>query len=133
MQELDKVIASYIGNKNGLDRLKKLCDTQNAQIKAMMTGANLTKYDSGEYIVSKTESVRRKMNEDKLLELLLSRIPVGQLEEQGIIKRIWQIDLEKLENAIYDGIIANDVVAGMRECEDNSTVVTLKISKRRDD
>ena len=121
---LDTLIPQYAENKAILDDYKKICDTENKQIKDIMDEGS---YEAGGYKATKSVQVRESMNEDKLLDVMKQHYAIHQ--KFGIIKTKEYIDMDALESAIYKGQIDKDTLLEIDKCRESKEVVTLRISK----
>ena len=121
---LDTLIPQYAENKNILDDYKKLCDTENKQIKEMMEEGS---YEAGGYKATKSVQVRESMNEDKLLDVL-KQYAIGY-DENKLIKTKEYVDMDVLESMLYKGMIDKEVLMQIDKCRETKEVVTLRISK----
>ena len=123
LNDLDTLIPRYAMNKAELDSYKKICDKENAEIKAIIKDHVINHYETDEYKASYSVSTRETMNEEMLLEIAHNHgIP-------EIIKTKEYIDYDALENAIYNGKISDDVLMEMDKAKEVKEVVTLRISK----
>lgn len=123
LNELDTLIPQYANNKSELDGYKKICDRENAQIKAIMKDFVITNYEAGGYKASYVISERESMNEEMLLEIAHNHgIP-------EIVKTKEYIDYDALENAIYNGRISQDILLEMNKAKEIKEVVTLRVTK----
>lgn len=132
MQKLDKLIPQFAEHKEQEGQLKKVCDSENAQIKELMAEEGLKKYEAGGYQVNYIESTREKMNEERLLELLKKNFTKKQLKEMKIIKTVEQVDEKALENAIYNNLVGSEFIIQMASCKESSTVISLKLTKKKE-
>ena len=123
LNELDTLIPQYANNKSELDGYKKICDRENAQIKAIMKDFVITNYEAGGYKASYVISERESMNEEMLLEIAHNH---GISE---IVKTKEYIDYDALENAIYNGRISQDILLEMNKAKEIKEVVTLRVTK----
>lgn len=123
LNDLDTLIPQYTVNKNELDSYKKLCDKENAQIKAIMKDFVVTEYEAGGYKASYIVSKRETLNEEKLLEV------AHQFGISEIVKTKEYIDFDALEKAIYDGRISEDIMMEMDKAKEVKEVVTLRVAK----
>lgn len=121
---LDTLIPQYAENKAILDDYKKICDTENKQIKDIMDEGS---YEAGGYKATKSVQVRESMNEDKLLDVMRNHREIAELN--GIIKIKEYIDMDMLESAIYNKQIDKDMLMEIDKCRETKEVVTLRISK----
>ena len=132
MQKLDELIPQFAEHKEKEGELKKLCDIENLEIKQLMAQENLKKYEAGGYQVNYIESNREKMNEEKLLGLLHKHFSKKQLKELKLVKMVEQIDENALENAIYNNLVGAEFVTEMASCKESTTVVSIKLTKRKE-
>lgn len=123
LSDLDELIPRYAANKSELESYKKICDKENAQIKAVMKSFVVQNYEAGGYKASYSVSKRESMNEEMLLQIAhMHGIP-------EIVKTKEYIDFDALEHAIYNGQISDEVLMEMDKAKETKEVVTLRISK----
>ena len=120
---LDTLIPQYAENKSMLDDYKKICDSENKQIKELMDEGS---YEAGGYKATKIISTRDSMNEDKLLDVLQQ---YGVAYDEKIIKTKEYVDMDALESAIYKQKLDNTMLMEIDKCRESKEVVTLRISK----
>jgi len=130
--KLDELIPLFAEHKEQAGELKKLCDTENAQIKDEMAVQGLKKYSAGGYVANYIESNKVTINEDKLLEVLKKHLSKKLLKELKIIKTVEQVDENALENAIYNKLIPEYIIQEMDSCQEKSTTVSLRITKAKE-
>lgn len=126
MNNLEQLIDAYALNKNELDSYKKICDAENAEIKALMTELELDKASTEDYTAILSIQHRETMDEDKLLEVLRD---AGYADI--VIRTKEYVDMDLLEAAIYHDRIDKDTLLAMQRCKEVKEVQTLKISKRK--
>lgn len=123
LSELDTLIPQYAANKSEMDSYKKICDTENAQIKSLMNEYAVQIYEVGGYKANYIVQHRESMNEEVLLEIAHKHgIP-------EIVKTKEYIDFDALEDAIYNGRISQDILVEMDKAKEVKEVVTLKVTK----
>lgn len=132
MQKLDELIPKFAAHKAEAGELKKVCDSENTEIKDLMAEAGLKKYDAGDYTATYIESKKESMDEDKLLYLLKTQFTKKQLKELKLIKTVEQVDENALENAIYNNLVGPEFVEKMATCKETSTTVSLRVTKRKE-
>lgn len=125
MAKLDELIVAFANNKKELDGYKKICDSQNANIKELMQADGLSEYVTGDYVARCTISKRESINEDKLLELSNEHIALKEA-----IKTKEYIDMDILEELIYAGKVDNETLIAMDKCKDVKEITTLKVTKK---
>ena len=123
LTDLDSLIPRYAANKAEMDDYKKICDKENAEIKAIMGDLAVQHYEAGGYKASYSVQQRESMNEDMLLEI------AHRFEIPGIVKTKEYIDFDALEKAIYDGNISDDILLEMDKAKEVKQVVTLRVTK----
>lgn len=122
---LDELIPVYAENKADLDKIKKVCEAQNADIKRQLEEMGEDEYTAGGYVVKRTVSTRESMNEERLLEMMKKhKIP-------GVIKTKEYVDMDALESYLYSSILFDDVAADLDSCREVKEVVQLRISKEK--
>lgn len=126
MNNLEQLIDAYALNKNELDSYKKICDAENAEIKALMTELELDKASTEDYTATLSIQHRETMDEDKLLEVLRD---AGYADI--VIRTKEYVDMDLLESAIYHDMIDKETLFAMQRCKEVKEVQTLKISKRK--
>lgn len=128
MNNLEQLIDAYALNKSELDSYKKICDAENAEIKALMTELELDKAYTEDYTATLSIQHRETMDEDKLLEVLRD---AGYADI--VIRTKEYVDMDLLEAAIYHDRIDKDTLLAMQRCKEVKEVQTLKISKRKEE
>lgn len=123
MTDLKNLIESF-GEKNEIVKsLKKETDVLNTQIKDIMSkNANAivdTEHFTAKYSVITTESFDE--------ERLISRLK--ELGKSSVIKTVEVVDMDALENAIYNGQI---VGADLADCKVSKSTQKLVVSVRKE-
>lgn len=126
LNDLDELIPRYAMNKAEADNYKKICDKENAQIKAVMADFAVQQYEAGGYKATYSVSTRESMNEDKLLAI------AHQYGISEIVKTKEYIDFDALENAIYNNRISDEVLMEMDKAKEVKEVVTLRVTKKKE-
>lgn len=122
---LDTLIPQYAENKGMLDDYKKLCDTENKQIKELMEEGS---YEAGGYKATKSIQVRESFNEDKLLSVM-KQLANEYKDVSSCIKTKEYVDMDVLESIIYKQLLSNEALMEIDKCRESKEVVTLRISK----
>lgn len=123
LNDLDELIPQYAMNKSEMESYKKICDRENAEIKAIMKDSGLSNYETDDYKATYTIQKRESVNEEILLEIAHNYgIP-------EIVKTKEYIDFDILEKAIYDGKISQEILTEMDRAKEVKEVVTLRVSK----
>lgn len=126
LKTLDSLIPQYAANKREQDSYKKLCDKENAQIKAIMQDYVIPSYEAGGYKAVYSIQKRESINEELLLEI------AHQHGISEIVKTKEYIDFDALENAIYNGRIPESVVLEMDAATEVKEIPTLKVTKMKE-
>lgn len=132
LNDLDELIPQYAANKAEADSYKKICEKENAKIKAIMKDFVVTEYVAGEYKATYSISKRETMNEDILISLFTS-VPgfVSVSDNYGIVKNKPYIDFDALEKAIYDDKLTQDQLMELDKAKEVKEVVTLRVTKKK--
>lgn len=122
---LDELIPVYVENKADLDRIEKICKSQNAEIKKQLEDLGEDEYTAGGYVVKRTVSERESMNEERLLEMMKKHnVP-------NVIKTREYVDMDALENYLYNNELSDEMAADLNSCREIKEVVQLRISKEK--
>lgn len=121
---LGSTIDCFYKDKKLADKYKKSSEAYNAQIKELMSTMNRTMFETSTGLVAKLTTQNRESFID---DLLLAKIK--ELNIPGIIKTKEYVDMEALENAIYNGQLNASELSGCREVK---KVITLKVGKKKE-
>lgn len=120
---LGDTIDTFYQNKQQLDYYKKETDVQNKRIKEVMNELEKTEFETENGIIAKINVQKREsFIEDKL---------IAKLKELGVttpIKTIEVVDMDELENVIYNGGLDASELTG---CKQVKEVVTLKVTRKK--
>lgn len=130
MGQLMTMIDDYGSKNDELNSLKKVVEAKNKDIKGIML--DLIQCDekgnrcvmTGAYQATLAMRDRSTINEERLIAWLKAH-KLGT----GIIKKKEYVDSDALENAIYNGVIPQELVADMDTCKDVNMVPTLTVKK----
>lgn len=126
--DLSSTINSYVLHKQQLEELKKLCESENTQIKEYMKENNLESYsDDNGHTVKYSVQERTSMNEAKLLKVMKDN------NVNHVIKTQEYVDSDLLEKALYNNELSEDVQRQIAECNEVKYVPTLRISKAKEE
>ena len=125
MNKLEELVVTYALNKNELDSYKKICDRENAEIKARMAELDMNEVLAGDYVAKLTIQKRETMDEDMLLEVLRNN------NYTNVIRTKEYVDMDLLEREIYNGNVDKDTLVAMQKCKSVKEVPTLKIVKAK--
>lgn len=125
MNKLEELVVTYALNKNELDSYKKICDKENAEIKARMAELDMNEVLAGDYVAKLTIQKRETMDEDMLLEVLRNN------NYTNVIRTKEYVDMDLLEREIYNGNVDKDTLVAMQKCKSVKEVPTLKIVKAK--
>lgn len=119
---LKELVTRYLENKTELDRIKKITDSLNANIKSEMLENNIDKFEEDNVIANLNKQERVTVNQDKLLQ---------KLKDLGItkpVKLVETLDEGVLQDMIYNGELDANIVA---ECTDTKEVYVLKVKGKK--
>lgn len=129
---LEELIPIYGDHNSEFNSLKKICASENEEIKKLMSKENLTEKSYGGYKVTYSVSERESLNEDAMLEILKEDWEKNHKNEDcPYIKTKEYIDMDELEKALYSNSIDNDVLVALDGCRTVSEVVTLRCHKQK--
>lgn len=119
-EKLSDLLPVYEANKSEMDSYKKLVDRDNKEIKSIMLGAEM-----GEFVVDDIKaSCSVSVREDFVEEALIAKLK--EMKIRGVVKKKEYVDMDALENAIYNGKIN---AAALADCQTKKEVVTLRVTK----
>lgn len=119
-EKLSQLLPVYEANKSKMDSYKKLVDKDNKKIKSIMLEAGLKEFVVDDIKASCSVSER----EDFIEEALIAKLK--EMKVPGIVKKKEYVDMDALENAIYNGKID---AAALADCQTKKEVVTLRVTK----
>ena len=129
MSTLNELVARYGKNNAEMNRYKKLCEPDNAEIKSIMGTTGVHECTAGGFTAKYTVSKSESFDEEKLTETFKTlKINDEQFASDipGLIEYKPVINMDVLENAIYDGRIAPAALAG---CKTTKETVKLTVSR----
>ena len=122
-ETLQSLIENFYEDKLQLDRFKKETDKENKEIKEIMNELNVDSFETGNGIVAKVSIQNRESFMDDRL--------IAKLKQLGVtspIKTVEIVDMDELENVIYNGLLN---AAELTDCKQVKQVTTLKVSKKK--
>lgn len=122
--ELKELVRLFYEDKQQLDSYKKSTEEYNEKIKESMYTLNIDEFsDDDTGLIAKIGIQNREsFNENKLIEKLKS------LNIEGVIKTKEYVDMDALENAIYNELLD---ASELLPCKEVKVVKTLKVSKKK--
>lgn len=123
--ELKELVEVYGKHDDELKELKTTCDKEKETIKEMMTEQELDNESSGGFTVTKIIQKRESFDETKAIEILKN----GGVN--GVVKTKEYLDMDALENAMYNGEINKDIALQLDSCRSIKEVITLKCNKTK--
>lgn len=123
--ELSTLINAYFTNNSEMKDYKKICDNQNAKIKELMKAESITEKVTDLYTAKVSVETRESFIEEKLIEVL---------RKYGIvapIKTREYVDMEVLENILYNGVLSPSLIEDLDKCKDVKEIVKLRVSKNK--
>ena len=120
---LDGLIEVFYDHKKELDKYKKTTDEYNKQIKSELNKLGTTEFVTESGLVAKLAIQNREsFNED----LLIAKLKELQVNE--VIKTKEYVDMDALEDAIYNGKLN---ASELSNCKIIKTVETLKVTVKK--
>lgn len=120
--ELKELVRLFYEDKQQLENYKKSTEEYNKSIKDIMNELDLTEFESDDLIAKIGVQNRESFNEEKLIEKLKS------LNINGVIKTKEYVDMDALENAIYNELLD---ASELTPCKEVKVVTTLKVTKKK--
>jgi len=131
---LEELVTSYGGHNAEAKALKKVCDTENAEIKRLMVADKLTNFTAGGYTAKYSVSKQESLNEDKALEILKKDWSSRNGDtECPYIRTKEYIDMDVLESVLYKGELPQGVVADLNNCRITKEIPKLTITIAKDE
>ena len=129
-EPISDLIKRYGDNDHQIKELKKICDKDKETIKNQLALMDVNKITSNGYTVQRIESVKESLDEEKLLPIIKHywASTHGSMECPYIKTREY-IDMDALENAIYQKELTPSILSEMDKCREVTTVVTLRCKK----
>ena len=119
---LVNLVNHYYENKTEQDRLKKMVDSDNNDIKELMTEMGLENFETDRLIAKMSTQKRESFIDEKLLQR------IKELNIEGVIKTTEYVDMDALEDAIYNGKVD---ATKLSDCRQTKEVVTLRVTERK--
>ena len=121
---LNFIIQCFYEDKQKLDMYKKSTEEYNSEIKKLMSKLDKNEFETDDGLVAKINIQNREsFIDDKLIE------KIKELNVSGIIKTKEYVDIDELEDAIYNGRIN---ASELTNCKTSKEVITLKVSQRKE-
>lgn len=122
MDNLKELVRLFYEDKQQLDNYKKSTEEYNKSIKDIMNELDLTEFEDNGLVAKIGVQNRESFNEEKLIEKLKS------LNINGVIKTKEYVDMDALENAIYNELLD---ASELTPCKEVKVVTTLKVTKKK--
>lgn len=121
---LEDTIKFFYDDKQLVDKYKKNCDKYNLEIKNLMSKLKTNEFEASNGLVAKlTYKQSETFNEEKLLN------KIKELAVPGIIKTKEYVDMEALEDAIYNKRI---YASELSDCRETKETIALKVTKKKE-
>lgn len=124
MNELNRLIEEFGEQNEEVKRLKKSTDVLNVQIKEILSKAENRTVDTKRFTATYSESVSESFDEERLLEKLRA------MGVEGVIKTKEYVDMDALEDAIYNGAVAGSDLADCKVTKITPKLV-VKVRKQK--
>ena len=120
---LNSSIECFYEDKQLFDKYKKSTEEYNAEIKELMKKLNKDQFETDSGLIAKVSVQKREsFDENKLIAKL------KDLKTEGIIKTKEYVDMNALEDAIYNERLD---ATELTNCRIVKEVITLKVSERK--
>lgn len=126
-EKLNNLIADFYANKIELDSYKAICERQNKEIKELMSAVDMTDYKYNGLKAEYRESKQIKFDEDALLKVLSKS--ADEQTRAGLIKIKQYVDMDVLEDYIYNGIIEGELLKQIKKCQIIKIIPKLTIKR----
>lgn len=132
--DIDILVHTYGDADAQMKGLKKTCDGLKETIKEYLATHNEKAISAGGYTVQRVVSERESLNEEKLIPILKQYWATNHGSmECPFIKTKEYVDMDRLEEAIYQKELTPSVLAEMEKCREVTTVVALKCKKNTEE
>lgn len=119
IKQVQELIPVYRHNKNEADSYDKIAKKYNTQIKTIMRENELDEVSVDDVKITLNVQHRQSFIEEALIQKL------KELGVTGVIKQKEYVDMDALEDAIYNGEINAAMLAS---CQSTQEVFTLRLS-----
>lgn len=121
---LNSIIECFYKDKQIADKYKKSAEEYNKEIKDIMADIKIDEFETDNGLIAKlTHKQLESFNEEKLLA------KIKELNIPGIIKTREYVDMEALENAIYN---ENIDASELSTCREVKETIALKVTKKKE-
>ena len=120
--KLEELIPSYKEHKQVIKHLEEIAETENDEIKDYMGQLKVDRFTAGGWVAAVSETKKESLIEPLLLEKL------KELRVKGIIKKKEYVDMDALEDAIYNKKIDASLLTS---CKETKVIKTLRILKKK--
>lgn len=121
---LNSTIECFYEDKQLADKYKKSCESYNLEIKELMGKLDTDQFETDSGLVAViSHKYSQSFNEEKLVNKL------KKLNAKGIIKTKEYVDMEALEDAIYNEKLD---ASELTDCREIKETVALKVSKKKE-
>jgi hypothetical protein len=124
---LKYLVAKYGKTKAEADSYKKPLEEMNTEIKSLMQDTGISEYESGGYKAKMSVATTDDFDEAKLIRTLMDIVDVDTYKK--VVKMKEYVDMEALEDAIYNGKIS---AANLSDCKVSKQTVRLTITKLKE-
>ena len=122
---LDELIPRYGEDNTELNGLKKIVADENSKIKELMKESKMDEATSGDWVAKITVKKSESFNDEKLLNI------IKQLGLHNIIKTKEYVDMDAMEEAIYNGTITQDMLLEISKAREVKETVVLNVKKKK--
>lgn len=132
MSNLNELVARYGKTNAELKVLKTSADADNKEIKDIMSSTGLHEHVSGGYKAKYSVSKSESFDEEKLVETLKHlKINDEQFASDipGLIEYKPVVNMDALENAIYNGNVSASDLAGCKVVKETARLTISKVKE----
>lgn len=130
MSNLNELVARYGKTNTEMKLLKKSADEDNKEIKNIMSSTGLSEYEAGGYKAKYSVTKSENFDEEKLVKKLKDYNFGGKsAHEAGLIDYVPVVNMEKLEDFIYDGKINAAQLADCKVVKETPRLTIVKIKE----
>jgi len=122
--DIERLIDEYGAKKSTMDSLKKEVDNANKEIKQYFSNCADKSLCTDSYKATYSISQSHSLNEEALLEYFKN----NNVNIDGLIKTREYVDMDVLENVLYNNLLAPDVVAGIKQFQTTTERVVLRVT-----
>lgn len=126
MSNLNELVARYGKTNAELKVLKASADADNKEIKNIMSTTKVFEHESGGYKAKYSVSKSESFDEEKLIEKFKE---LGANDIEGLIEYKPVVNMEVLEDAIYNGLISASELSSCKIIKESARLTITKVKE----